>query len=302
MVIVARDVVDACLLTRDGIARCRIDAHGQRGEVVSALLPGENIRAIASDPRTLNRLWACSTTELYTSEDGGQSWQWLPAGGLTYREYWTLAVHPTRPDEVYVGTLPAAVFVSEDGGRSFRELSGLRDLPDYPRWTFPPPPHDSHPRVIALSARAPDEIVVGVEEGGVVISRDRGATWEDISGIADPAALPSSPNPTGLLPYQPAKHIDGRVYRDVHWLLRDPRDSLRMFATTGQGLYRTDNGGHWWTRLSTLVGNGYTVPIAQHPDRPQRLLVAPPRMDPQHGEVREARELARSRPLDIAAT
>src|SRR3569833_3262183 len=177
MVMVARGVVDACLLTRDGIVRCQLDAAGQRGEVDNALLPGENIRAIVSDPLSPNRLWACSTTELYRSDDGVTSWQWLPAGGLTYREYWTMAVHPTRPDEVYVGTLPAAVFVSEDGGRSFRELTGLRDLPDYPRWTFPPPPHDSHPRVIALSAEAPDEIVGGGEDGGVVISRDRVATW-----------------------------------------------------------------------------------------------------------------------------
>jgi photosystem II stability/assembly factor-like uncharacterized protein len=273
MVIVASGVVDACLLTRDGIVRCRLDAANRKGEILSAQLPGENIRAIVTDPRNPHQLWACSTTELYTSDDGGYSWRWLPAGGLTYREYWTLAVHPTRPDEVYVGTLPAAVFLSEDGGRSFRELSGLRDLPDYPRWTFPPPPHDSHPRVIALSAQAPDEIVVGVEEGGVAVSRDRGLTWEDISGIADPAALPAQPNPTGLLPYQPAKHIDGRVYRDVHWLIRDPRNTQRMFATTGQGLYRTDDGGRWWTRLDTLVGNGYTVPIAQHPNRPERILV-----------------------------
>lgn len=270
---VARDVADACLLTRDGIVRCRLDATGRHGEVVSALLPGENIRAVVPDPLNPDRLWACSTTELYASEDGGQSWQWLPAGGLTYREYWTLAVHPTRPNEIYVGTLPAAVFVSEDGGRSFRELSGLRDLPDYPRWTFPPPPHDSHPRVIALSAAAPDEIVVGVEEGGVVISRDRGATWQDISGIPDPGALPQQANPTGLLPYEPAKHVDGHVYRDVHWLIRDPRSTERMFATTGQGLYRTDDGGRFWSRLNTLVGNGYTVPIAQHPARPERLLV-----------------------------
>jgi len=273
MVIVAREVADACLLTRNGIVRCRLDAGGQQSEVLSATLQGENIRAVCADPQVPNRVWACSTTELYTSEDSGLTWQWLPAGGLRYREYWTLAVHPTRPGELYVGTLPAAVFVSHDGGRSFEELTGLHDLPDYPRWTFPPPPHESHPRVITLSADAPDDVVVGVEEGGVVISHDRGSTWADISGIPDPGALPSEPNPSGLLPYQPAKHIDGRVYRDVHWLIRDPRSTERMFATTGQGLYRTVDGGRWWSRLNTLVGNGYTVPIAQHPSRPDRMLV-----------------------------
>src|SRR5215216_1089682 len=56
MVMATQGLVDACLLTRDGIARCRLDSRGQRGEVVSALLPGENIRAIVPDPLSPNRL------------------------------------------------------------------------------------------------------------------------------------------------------------------------------------------------------------------------------------------------------
>src|SRR5262245_26541686 len=89
-----------------------------------------------------------------------------------------------RANELYVGTLPAAVYVSENGGRSFRELSAFRRLPEYPKWTFPPPPHTAHIRCITLDARVPDEILVGIEEGGVARSRDRGESWEDISGPA----------------------------------------------------------------------------------------------------------------------
>jgi photosystem II stability/assembly factor-like uncharacterized protein len=271
--VVAQKVVDACLLSRDGIVRCQLDFRGAESETVASNLAGENIRTICRDPFEPQRLYACSTTELYRSDNAGLSWQWLPAGGLTYREYWTMAVHPTRPDELYVGTLPAAIFVSQDGGRSFRELTGLRDLPDYARWTFPPPPHDSHPRVIALSSIAPDEIVAGIEEGGVVVSRDRGETWQDISGPPSEGALPSVPNPTGLLPYEPSDHIEGRVHRDVHWLLRDTRSRDRMFATTGRGTYRTDNGGGTWTRFEYGIGGGYAVPIAIHQTQPERLFV-----------------------------
>ena len=83
-----------------------------------------------------------------------------------------MAVHPTRANEIYVGTLPAAVYVSENGGRSFRELSPFRSLPDYDKWTFPPGPHVAHARCIVLDARVPDEIIVGIEEGGVARSRD----------------------------------------------------------------------------------------------------------------------------------
>ncbi|MBV9600406.1 MAG: hypothetical protein JOZ87_26650 [Chloroflexi bacterium] len=271
--VVAQGIADVCLLSRNGVVRCRVDGARTQVEVLGEALAGENIRSIVADPLHALRLYACSTTEVYRSDDGGLTWQWLPAGGLTYREFWTMAVHPTRPDELYVGTLPAAVFVSQDGGKSFRELSGIRDLPDFPRWTFPPPPHDSHPRVIALSAAAPDEIVVGIEEGGVIVSMDRGTTWRDISGPPDASALPSTPNPTGLLAYEPSGHIEGRVHRDVHWLVRDPRRTERLFATTGRGTYRTDDGGQHWRRLEYGIGGGYAVPIALHPDGPERLFV-----------------------------
>jgi photosystem II stability/assembly factor-like uncharacterized protein len=106
-----------------------------------------------------------------------------------------------------------------------------------------------------------------------VLSRDRGQTWEDISGPADPTALPPTANPSGLLPYEPSGHIEGRVHRDVHWLLRDPLRPRRVFATTGRGTYRTDDSGKQWKRLEYGIGGGYAVPIAMHPDRPERLLI-----------------------------
>jgi photosystem II stability/assembly factor-like uncharacterized protein len=127
--------------------------------------------------------------------------------------------------------------------------------------------------VIALSAAAPDEVVAGIEEGGVVISRDRGETWQDISGPPSGDALPSTANPDGLLPYEPSGHIQGRVHRDVHWLLRDPRGADRMLATTGRGTYRTSDGGASWARLEYGIGGGYAVPIAQHATRPERVFV-----------------------------
>src|SRR5205823_10078840 len=136
---------------------------------------------------------------------------------------------------VYVGTLPAMVYVSENGGRSFRELSTFRSIPDAAHWTFPPAPHAPDIRAIVLDARVPDEILVGVEEGGVVRSRDRGETWEDISGPSRDEAYPTGNDPAGIQPYQPGKHIEGRVYRDVHTVIRDPSNLDRIYAATGFG-------------------------------------------------------------------
>lgn len=184
-----------------------------------------------------------------------------------------MAVHPTRPNEIYVGTLPAAVYVSENGGRSFRELSGFRSLPDYHRWTFPPGAHVAHARSIALDARVPDEIVVGIEEGGVARSRDRGATWEDISGPPSETAFPKINDPAGIVPYEMGRHEEGRVYRDVHWVVRHPARLETLFASTGLGTYKTDDGGKTWAKCEYGMGRAYAIPMAVHPALPERIFL-----------------------------
>ena len=167
------------------------------------------MRSLLVDPFNPRHLYAASVTDVYSSEDAGETWKWYPAGGLDYREIWTMSVHPTRPNEVYLGTLPAMVYISENGGRSFSELGTFRNLPDYVHWTFPPAPHTPNVRCVALDSRVPNELLVGVEEGGVVKSSDGGRTWLDVSGplrrgclsngerSGRDRALPASQQPAG---------------------------------------------------------------------------------------------------------
>jgi len=261
------------LLKADGLVRCRWDGESEEVEKLDRALDGETVREVARDPLNPRRLYAATLTEIHVSEDDGASWQWLPSGGIDYRDIWTMAVHPTRANEVYVGTLPAAVYVSENGGRSFRELPAFRSLPDYNKWTFPPGPHVAHARSIALDARVPDEIVVGIEEGGVARSRDRGATWEDISGPASSTAFPKINDPAGIVPYEMGRHEEGRVYRDVHWVTRHPTRLETLYASTGIGTYQTNDGGKSWTKCEYGMGRAYAIPMVNHPAVPDRLFL-----------------------------
>jgi photosystem II stability/assembly factor-like uncharacterized protein len=212
---------------------------------------------------------------MYVSEDDGETWKYRPAGGLTYREICSLNADPSHEGVLYAGTAPAAVFRSDDAGVSFRELAGLRDLPDYRRWTFPPPPHLARVRRIGLDARKPDEVVIGIEEGGVARSRDGGETWEDISGPVSENTF-GARDPKSERPGYPAGLVeDGVVYRDVHEFVLDPSDPDRIYATTGRGTYRTDDGGRFWRLLDYGITSTtrYAMPIAIDIKRPERLFV-----------------------------
>jgi len=261
------------LLTAEKLVCCKWDGQSDQVEILNTAMEGETVREVAPDPVNPKRLYAATLTEIHVSEDGGAHWQWVPSGAIDYRDIWAMAVHPTRPNEIYVGTLPAAVYVSENGGRSFRELAAFRALPEYNKWTFPPPPHAAHIRCITLDARVPDEIVVGIEEGGVACSRDRGRRWQDISGPASSTAYPEYNDPAGILPYQMGQHEDGRVYRDVHWVSRHPERLETLYASTGIGTYRTDDGGRSWSKLDYGMGRAYAIPIAIHPRVPDRLFL-----------------------------
>jgi hypothetical protein len=265
--------LDLFLLTADRLLRCRWDGRSERPEILNSALDGETVREVARDAADPKKFYAATITEIHVSPDGGSTWQWLPSGGIDHRDIWSMAVHPTRRDEVYVGTLPAAVYVSENGGRSFRELSAFRSLPDYRKWTFPPPPHVAHIRCITLDGREPDEIIVGVEEGGIARSRDGGATWEDISGPPSTSAFPSVNDPAGILSYEMGKHEDGRIYRDVHWVVRHPARLETLFASTGLGTYRSDDGGKHWEKCQYGMGRAYAIPMANHMGAPDRLFL-----------------------------
>ena len=93
------------LLAADKLIRCRWDGRSERLDVVNTALEGETLREVAQDPANPGRLYAATLTEIHVSEDGGESWKWLPAGGIDFRDIWAMAgssrLVPTR---LYVGT------------------------------------------------------------------------------------------------------------------------------------------------------------------------------------------------------
>ena len=120
---------------------------------------------------------------------------------------------------------------------------GLTGAPTPARWTSPTATRSTR-HWTTLQARAagsgiafdpgrPDTIYVGVEEGGIFRSRDRGVSFEA------------------------ANH---NIHPDIHCVVVDPDDSRRIYATTGRGLYVSPNAGTSWRTVRGL-SRSYTIPI-----------------------------------------
>src|SRR5690606_6524350 len=116
---------------------------------------------------------------VWTSTDFGKSWT-HSSDGLTYGEgedsvaaVWSLA---TRGDTLYAGTEPAGLFRSNDGGRTWEHLPGLRDHPTRPQWN----PGGAGLILHSLVPHSddPDRIWVGISAAGVFHTADGGRTWE----------------------------------------------------------------------------------------------------------------------------
>ena len=57
--------------------------------------------------------------------------------------------------EFMPGMQPAHLYYSDDLGKSWTELPGLRQVPGVEKWTFPGPPHQAHAKSITFHPNDP---------------------------------------------------------------------------------------------------------------------------------------------------
>jgi hypothetical protein len=148
---------------------------------------------------------------------------------------------------VYAGCEPSALFVSEDGGDSWRELTTLLELPSQPTWSFPPRPWTSHVRWIAPNPHEPGLLLVGIELGGLMRSVDGGESWQD--------------------------HRPG-AQRDVHSLAWHPREAGCAYEAGGGGSAWSVDGGDTWHPADAGRDRHYTWSVAADPGDAERWFVS----------------------------
>ena len=231
-----------CVGTAKGIVV--LDAE-RSGKPLMVLADPPSVWCMAQDCRDPGIIYAGSVDHahmgssrgrvtLARSNDGGRTWADLTPGIARNEDVWAIATPPDGPGEVFVGISHARLLHSLDHGRTFRECAAFLKLPGRERWSFPPPPHVPHVRSIAFDPHDPMTLYVGVEEGGVVRSHDRGENFE---------------------------LLNNGIYEDVHCVAVDPQNRKRLYATTGAGFYISENRGGSWSKVKRGLCRSYTVPL-----------------------------------------
>jgi photosystem II stability/assembly factor-like uncharacterized protein len=215
-----------------GVYRCRVGDGGW--ERLAGGLPGDaRVRALAVHPRDGRVIYAGTLSGPYRSTDGGDTWRplALPDGGW---EIWSFLFHPSRPDVVYAGTGPAAVFRSDDGGDTWTRLPGFRD-PGHVKASFAC-------RITRLAAdpSAPHELYAGLEVGGVLRSLDGGERWDDASH--DLAKLAERPHLRSRI----VSDTDIEGMMDSHALCVSSARPGTVWLAVRMGLFRSPDRGASW--------------------------------------------------------
>jgi hypothetical protein len=122
---------------------------------------------------------------------------------------------------VYAGTEPSAVYRSEDGGETWRELGGMREVPSAPEWSFPPRPETHHVRWISPDPNISGRLFVAIEAGALIQTPDGGETWEDRTpdGPLDTHTLATHKDAPGRTLLGGGRRVHGRGI----WIRRERR-------------------------------------------------------------------------------
>jgi photosystem II stability/assembly factor-like uncharacterized protein len=249
------------ILEREADGSWRIAHHALAGCFVAALTraPGGALYA------------ATHGVGIARSDDNGRTWRWINEG-ITQFDLWAVRAGTLAGrDVVLTGSMPAHLFITHDGGSSWREMPALRQVESVQGWTFPPPPRLGHVKDIIIDG---DDLYVGIEIGALLRSRDGGATFEDLCVDPDPGEC------------------------DLHRILIHPKRPGRILIANGlMGLMRSNDGGKSWSKDGPLPEMNYPDAYVMHPDDPDLLFVSAAVGWPPHWyKLRRARgKIARSR-------
>ncbi len=215
---------------------------------------------------------AGTTNGVFRGEEEAAQWTAASVGLAVPHVRW-MAFHPEQSDLEFAGTEPADIFVSHDGGANWRECREVTILRDANKWNLPYSPEAGCVRGFAFhGARA----YAAVEVGGVLRSDNAGETWVLAEGSDGKPDLQGPPEPL--------------IYPDVHSIVVHPSSPDLVYAPTGDGFFRSRDGGKTWRKLYDC----YCRAVWVDPANPDHIVLGPADGVQRNGRIEQSRDGGKS--------
>ena len=274
--------------TRKGAFILTSDGNRADWKVDGPFFAGWELFHIKASPVDPNRVYASQFTEWFgqmiqRSNDGGQTWE--PVGNefayqgtpgthkwydgtqhpWQFKRVWHLEPSLHDPDTVYAGVEDAALFKTADGGKSWSELPGLREVKGH---LWQPGAGGMCLHTIIQEPDRPQIIYIAISAAGAFRTDDGGKTWRPINrGLKSNYELPDPEAEVGHCVHRIAKHHSkpGVLFMQKHW-----------------DVMRSDNGGESWQEVSGDLPSDFGFPIEVHAHEPETVYVVPIKSDSEH--------------------
>lgn len=205
----------------------------------------------AGGPDQPGMLW-CGTIPggLFRSDDRGQSWElnrplwdrperakWA-GGGYDFPGIHSICVDPRNSDRVVVGISCGGVWITEDGGESWRQGAEGMSYDFMPADQGGADPDGQDPHRMVQCQGAPDEYWVQ-HHCGIFRSRTGGDGWKRIEGVKPSGfgfAVAVHPNDPETAWFVPAVKDEYRYPVDAKFVVNRTRDGGKTFETLDRGL------------------------------------------------------------------
>jgi len=182
-----------------------------------------------------------------------------------FKRVWHLEPSLTDPDTVYAGVEDAAIFCSTDGGKNWKEMSGLRGHGTGPHWQ--PGAGGMCLHTIILDPKNPQRIWIAISSAGAFRTDDSGKTWKPINRGLKSQYIPDP---------------DAEVGHCVHHIAMNPSRPGVLFMQKHWDVMRSDDGGDNWTEVSGNLPTDFGFAIDVHAHEPETIYVVPITSDGLH--------------------